>query len=107
MEQRIINKNGGLSPSRILDYFVTSTFFQYAHERHPYTFIILGKRGPTGKSWLTEALKKKGFSAIELSEHIQPMVEYRDNENHVIESYLDSTIIIVLNQAIRKGENDA
>lgn len=45
-------------------------------------FIIMGKTGPTGKTWLTEQLRSIGCDAIELSEDICGYVDYTDFENH-------------------------
>lgn len=100
MESNIIAKYGSLTASRILEYFRQSTFFKLENEEHPYTFIVLGRRGPTGKTWLCEGLKKNGFNAIELAESILPLVDYRDDENHIIRDYVNKTIVIVLNKSL-------
>lgn len=34
------------------------------------TYIILGKNGPTGKTYLADWLKKKDFNAIEITEDL-------------------------------------
>lgn len=98
MEQRIINYCGALTPSRILTYFSTNRFFQTEHTKRPYTFFILGRPGPTGKTWLTNILKRDGFMAFELSDSVSNLVEYKDDQNHVIED--DRNIIIVLNKSL-------
>lgn len=103
MEQNILNMYGALTPSRILRYFVENAFFQVEHEKLPYTFIILGRGGPTGKTWLCNGLKKYGFRAFELSESITSLVDYSDYKNHVIKNSLDRSIVIILNQFL-KGE---
>lgn len=102
MEQRITNLYGGLTPSKILRYFIENTFFQTQHKKSPYTFIVLGRGGPTGKTWLYTGLKKYGFTAFELSESIYPFVDYNDNENHVIKDDANKSIIIILNRPLRR-----
>ena len=102
MERKILRKYGRLSPSRILEYFAKDNFFQVLCEDTSWTFIILGRNGPTGKSWLCRELQNLGFTAIELSESILPLVEYRDNKNHVIADGLNKTVVIVLNRSLRE-----
>ena len=100
-ERSIINNYGTLTPSRILAYFADkSTFFRVEHKKAPYTFIILGNVGSSGKTWLCNRLKECGFAAFELTESICGLVDYRDNKNHVIENEHDRSIIIVLNNPL-------
>lgn len=101
MEQSIIHKYGSLEPSRILRYFLENDLFKKEHEKEPYTFIILGRGGPTGKTWLCTGLRKYGFMAFELSESVFPFIDYNDNGNHVIKDDIDKNIIIILNQPLR------
>jgi hypothetical protein len=61
-------------------------------------YIICGKGGPTGKSWLCNELKKAGHTAIEISEGINRFVDYHDNENHMCE--IGFNVIIVLNRPL-------
>jgi hypothetical protein len=103
MEQSIINLYGRLAPSRILRYFIENSFFKIEHEKHPYTFIVLGRGGPTGKTWLCTGLKEHGFTAFELTESIMTLVEYGDNKNHVIKNDVNKTITIVLNESFKVG----
>ena len=104
-EKGIINRYGALTPSRILAYFTDkNSFFQEVHEKRPYTFIILGRSGPTGKSWLYSKLKEHGFNTFELSESVISLVDYRDERNHVLVNGIDNSVIIVLNQRYREEE---
>lgn len=64
------------------------------------TFVICGKGGPTGKSWLCNELKKAGHVAIEISEGINRFVSYDDDRNHACELGFNQTIVIVLNKRI-------
>lgn len=69
------------------------------------TYIIMGRGGPTGKSWLCEKLNSMGFKAIELSENIYDLVDYATDQNHY--RICDDVGIIVLNQILpqyTKGE---
>jgi hypothetical protein len=102
MERGIINAYGNLNPSNILRYFTGNAVFQMVQEREPYTFIILGRGGPTGKTWLCNGLRKYGFMAFELSESILPLVDYKDNRNHVIRDGVGRSIIIVLNRNLKE-----
>lgn len=63
------------------------------------TFIICGKPGPTGKTWLWDALRKAGHNAIEISEGIGGFVDYRDNENHM-RDFGFGTVAIILNKPL-------
>lgn len=99
MEQRIIHMYGSLTPPKILRYFIENSFFQFDHSKQPYTFIILGRGGPTGKTWLCTGLKKYGFTAFEVTESIFNLVEYTSCKNRVIKNDIDRTIVVVLNES--------
>lgn len=60
------------------------------------TYIITGKAGRTGKTWLTERLKENGYNAFEISEHIYNKVNYIENSNAYIDDML-GTVLIILN----------
>lgn len=69
------------------------------------TYIVCGKPGPTGKTWLWNELRKAGHDAIELSEGLGRFVDYRDNENHMCDCGLSAVnsfglVIIVLNKPL-------
>ena len=67
-------------------------------------YIICGRSGPTGKTWLWNELRKRGHNAIEISESIWDFVEYPDTENHVRAAGTSSDgtplVIIVLNKPL-------
>ena len=65
-----------------------------------YTYIILGRPGKTGKTWLCNELRVHGFNAFEISEDIWELVRYNDEENHVIVDDFKKQVVIVLNQSI-------
>lgn len=67
-----------------------------------YTYIILGKPGRTGKSWLTAALKEAGLNAIEISEYVGGHVQYNDCKNHVEEDIANSILTIILNKPLEE-----
>lgn len=67
-----------------------------------YTFFILGKTGPTGKSWLTKELNSRGYSTFELSEDICKFVKYNDDENHCVINKFNKQVIIILNEPLSK-----
>ena len=65
------------------------------------TYIIMGKAGPTGKTWLCNELNMHGFTAIEITEDIFELVEYEHtDENYVIRNNTDKHTVIVLNRPI-------
>lgn len=70
------------------------------------TFIITGKNGPTGKTYLTYLLKKKGFNAIEITEDLLGYVSYIDDKNHFILNRFGNTITVVLNEQLIKNTEE-
>jgi hypothetical protein len=90
-----IKKEGGcLSPSRILYEILKDECIR------DYTYVILGKSGPTGKTWLWDKLRNEGFGVIEISEDIYKLVDYTDDHNHCIVDNFRKTIIIILNKRL-------
>jgi hypothetical protein len=65
-----------------------------------FTFVITGKGGPTGKTWLTEKLRRNGFNAIEITEAMLGYVEYNDDANHYVVNGADKWGLIVLNKPL-------
>lgn len=63
-------------------------------------YIICGKPGPTGKTWLWNALRQAGHNAVEITDAIGPFVDYRDNENHIHDGGFGQ-VVIVLNKPLR------
>lgn len=62
------------------------------------TYIIMGRTGPTGKTWLCGQLNNRGFKAIELSEHVYDLVDYPTDRNHY--RICGDVGIVVLNQTL-------
>lgn len=65
-----------------------------------YTYIVCGKPGPTGKSWLYHSLFECGYKAVELSEDMASLVNYNDDKNHVIINGVDKFVLIILNKPL-------
>ena len=65
-----------------------------------YIYIILGKPGPTGKSWLCARLKELGYNAIEISEDIYGFVKYNDTYTHFKGDHFSRHVTIVLNRPL-------
>lgn len=61
-----------------------------------FTYVVLGKTGPTGKSCLTEALKNAGHTAVEVSPLVNPFIGYEvlANSNFMIE-YGDTVAVFL------------
>lgn len=67
-----------------------------------YVCVVLGKVGPTGKTWIAERLREIGFTAVEISEHVTTLVEYTSNRNYYMFDHWQKLIIIVLNEPLEK-----
>ncbi len=89
------------SPSRILDALLNHN---RAMEMDSYIYIVIGKPGPTGKTWLVDRLRSRGLTAIEIMPELNLMVNYLDDRNHVFLDHENHQVLIVLNQPISKGE---
>lgn len=63
------------------------------------TYIICGKSGPTGKTWLWNKLRGAGYNAIEISEGINYFVDYNDDQNHMYDMGFNQ-FLIVLNKPL-------
>ena len=90
-----------VSPSRILNAIVCHDM---AEEFRSYVCVVLGKPGPTGKTWLVDMLTSRGFRAMEISNDLLFLVEYCDDRNHIAVDHYHKQIVIVLNKPISKGE---
>lgn len=98
LEQKIksIKKERGyISPERI--------FYEISNDKsiRDYTYVIMGKSGPTGKTWLWDMLHVSGFDAVEISEETQNLIGYVDSDNHCKVDDFHQTVIIILNQSLR------
>lgn len=69
--------------------------------REDYLFLVLGKPGPTGKTYLTQRLKEHGYQVAELSEELAPFLN-ADKFNHVIIDDLEKQVVIILNRDLPK-----
>lgn len=76
------------SSSKILHAIIDGKFNDKTHRINAayksYTYIICGRSGPTGKTWLYYSLLELGYRVVELSEDMLGLVEYQDDKNHVI-----------------------
>lgn len=80
------------SASYIFDEIKSSPFLK------DYTFIITGKIGPTGKTWLTKKLRESGYNAIEITDQLYTLVDYTfPDRNAVHFDRINRTAVIVLN----------
>lgn len=92
------NDSANLTPAKILEGI--SKLLLNSNE---YTYIVLGRVGPTGKTWLCDQLRKLGYSAFEISEDIWGLVSYIDDENHVRIDEYRKVCVIVLNTPIKES----
>lgn len=66
-------------------------------------YIILGKSGPTGKTWLWNNLHMAGYTVTELPEMLSlcgVTCNYSDGQNHYISNNCTGWVIIVLNNIL-------
>ena len=92
------NDSANLTPAKILEGI--SKLLLNSNE---YTYIVLGRVGPTGKTWLCDRLRKLGYSAFEISEDICWLVSYIDDENYVRIDEYRKVCVIVLNTPIKES----
>lgn len=65
-----------------------------------YTYVILGKPGPTGKSYLWRSLQDMGIYAFELGEQLANSLLYYDGYNHYFVNRETQTMVVVLNHLL-------
>lgn len=63
-------------------------------------FIILGRPGPTGKTWLCEHLRALCLRAYDLSESVCYQVNYIGDRNYYVTDLSKHQITIILNMPI-------
>lgn len=63
-----------------------------------WVYIITGRPGPTGKTFLCQKLKQNGYNAFEISEVAAGVLDYKDNKNHYKVDYVNKQLLIVLNK---------
>lgn len=69
---------------------------------YSWNYIILGRTGPTGKSYLCQLLKDCGFHATEITESIYPFVDFWDDKNHFMIDISRKHVVIILNRPLKK-----
>ena len=68
------------------------------------TFIITGKNGPAGKTYLTNWLMKKGFNAIEITDDLLGYVSNIDDKNHFVLNRFGDAMTVILNEPLIRKE---
>lgn len=84
-----------MSPSRILDHILTEV-----DDSKDYLYLIMGRVGPTGKTWLYERLKENGYNAIEITEDVFEYVIYLERVNRYRIDPAKKLVTIVLNERL-------
>jgi hypothetical protein len=97
MEEIVIPK--GTMPSDILHMLESS--FRLVSPLSDYTYVILGKVGPTGKTSLCNMLRSLGCNAHEITPVIHRYVEYTTDGNHCWVDNYNKAITIMLNEKIK------
>lgn len=78
--------------------------FQHIRRSDPsrnYTYIILGRPGPTGKSTLANALNIEGYITYEITEELLRAARIDGRMNAFIINDALQYVIIVLNESVR------
>lgn len=88
-----------LTPSKIFHRLEREFYFGGPQS---YTYIILGRPGPTGKTTLCNMLKSKGYNAFEISESLTGDIDYMRNGNNYCIDHSNHTVVITLNAKIIK-----
>lgn len=83
------------TPSQILRYILASP----EHADKTKTYVVLGRPGPTGKTWLCRGLKFYGYNVVEISEHVHDLVDYYGGSNHYRDD--DNVVVVVLNRYLQ------
>ena len=67
-------------------------------------YIIMGRPGPTGKTYLYNRLLELGYTVAEIGEGLTifGIVEYRDGKNHYIIDESNGVGIIILNEILEE-----
>ena len=84
-----------MTPSRILRHILDDL-----DNSKEYTYLIIGKYGPTGKTWLCDGLKRYDYRAFDLNDsaYISLIGKYADNKNHYHIIPDQKLVIITLNE---------
>lgn len=85
------------TPEEYLDLVTTCMFGQIYRG---YTYYILGRCGPTGKTWLTEKLIEHGYRAVEL-EALNWLVFDLLRRNYVYIDRGTRSVYIILNKPLK------
>ena len=96
----------GPTPSEIAHYLIDNRGNSIA-DRSDYTIVILGRPGPTGKTWLCNTLKQHGFNAVEISDEMAHLVDWMDiSRNHCFVDLEDKHVVVVLNKELVRTEEE-
>ena len=96
---KVVNRDSvaDWSPARLLDHILKSpTKFP-----KDYTYVILGRVGPTGKTWLTKELNNRGYKAFDLTESMYNLIDYPNDSNDYRIDQWQKFVTIVLNRRIK------
>lgn len=70
---------------------------RFRDREREYTYLIDGRIGPTGKTWLCDKLNELGYKAHEVGDEMWAMYIHRDHNNSY--QYLPGNVaIIILNE---------
>ena len=67
-----------------------------------YTYIIAGKPGPTGKTWLCQRFILDGYKAVEITQSLMFTCNYLYDHNEYHINPDNRTVVIILNRPLKK-----
>lgn len=85
------------TPRAIRDTIINSTNLFDPKE---YTYVIMGRCGPTGKTWLCNELRTNGLNVIEITDQTYDIVDYHDERNYFRRDVMNKQCVIILNKGI-------
>ena len=112
LEHGMTNTNP--TPSEIAHYLIDNRGNSIA-DRSDYTIVILGRPGPTGKTWLCNILTQHGFNAVEISAELTHIIGWGAaidpsvidvNRNYCLVDLEDKHIVVVLNKELVRTEEE-
>ena len=66
-----------------------------------YTYIILGRPGPTGKTTLRNDLNILGYTAFEITEKLLTVARVEGEKNAFLVNEFEEYAVVVLNRRVR------
>lgn len=97
-----IGETIGMTPACIA-HFIINDFKRHNVPLSEAVCVVMGKPGPTGKTWTCKELRKNGIKAVEFDELLfsytkEVDVAYNGNRNYYKTDFDQNTAIVILNE---------